>query len=50
MTLSPADDREFCPICGGILKPVDTGLYCITCDLVYEASDGGHPESDEQSG
>jgi len=52
MTLPPAEDREFCPICGGILKPVDNSLYCATCDLVYEAShDHDHDhDHDEHSG
>jgi hypothetical protein len=36
MTLPPHTD-QFCPICGGVLRPVGDSLYCQPCDLYYEA-------------
>jgi hypothetical protein len=38
MTLPP-EPVEFCPICGGVLRPVGDSLYCQNCDLYYEADD-----------
>jgi len=46
MTQPDAKTREFCPICGGLLRPAGTGLYCGTCDLVYEADSNGEDHGD----
>jgi ribosomal protein S27AE len=47
MTEPDIDDRDACPICGGILRPASRGLYCGNCDLVYEAdADDGEPHED----
>jgi hypothetical protein len=46
MTQPDAEAREFCPICAGILRPVDDGLYCGHCDLVYEADGDGDDTQD----
>jgi len=43
MTLPP-EPVEFCPICGGVLRPVGDSLYCQHCDLYYEA-DNKHDQA-----